>query len=36
MADNILTKDRTDADIALAAKDIGGVLFPRNIITAQK
>ena len=35
MADNILTKDRTDADIALAAKDIGGVLFPRNILTDE-
>ena len=33
MADNILTKDRADVDIALAAKDIGGVLFPRNILT---
>lgn len=35
MADNILTKDRADADIALAAKDIGGVLFPRNILTDE-
>lgn len=33
MADNILTKDRTDANISLAAKDNGSVLFPRNIIT---
>ena len=32
MADNILAKDRTDADITLAAKDNAGVLFPRNII----
>ncbi len=32
MADNILTKDRDDADIALAAKDLAGVLFPRNVI----
>ena len=32
MADNILSKDRADADIALAAKDIGGVLFPRNVL----
>ena len=32
MADNILTKDRTDADIALAAKDSAGVLVPRNLI----
>lgn len=32
MADNVLTKDRTDAPIALAAKDNAGVLFPRNII----
>lgn len=30
--DDILTKDRNDADIAIAAKDIAGVLFPRNII----
>ena len=33
MVDNIREKDRDDADIDLAAKDIGGVLFPRNIIT---
>jgi hypothetical protein len=33
MADNILTKDRTDANISLAAKDNGGVLFPRNVLT---
>lgn len=33
MADNILTKDRADADISLAAKDNAGVLFPRNILT---
>ena len=33
MADNILTKDRDDADIALAAKDLAGVLTPRNIIS---
>ena len=32
MADNILTKDRLDAYIDIAAKDIGGVLIPRNII----
>ena len=32
MADNILTKDRTDAPIALAAKDNAGVLFPRNLL----
>lgn len=32
MADNILTKDRNAADIALAAKDVGGILFPRNIM----
>lgn len=31
--DNILTKDRNDADIALAAKEIGLVLHPRNILT---
>lgn len=33
MADNILTTDRGGAEIALAAKDVGGVLFPRNILT---
>jgi hypothetical protein len=31
--DNIRTKDRDDADIAIAAKDVGGVLIPRNILT---
>ncbi len=36
MADNILTKDRTDADIAIAAKDNAGVLFPRNIIVTPE
>jgi len=33
MADNILTTDRTTANIAIAAKDVAGVLLPRNIIT---
>lgn len=33
MADNILTTDRAAADIDLAAKDIAGVLYPRNILT---
>ena len=33
MPDNILTKDRDGANIALSAKDIGGVLAPRNILT---
>lgn len=33
MSDNILTKDRDGADIALAAKDIAGVKTPRNILT---
>lgn len=33
MADNILTKDRADADLDIAAKEIGGVKFPRNILT---
>lgn len=33
MADNILTKDRADADLDVAAKDIAGVQFPRNILT---
>ena len=32
MADNILTKDRADANLDIAAKDIGGVQHPRNII----
>ena len=32
MADNILTKDRDDADIAIAAKDLAGVLVPRNML----
>lgn len=32
MADNILTKDRSDANLDIAAKDIGGVQHPRNII----
>lgn len=33
MADNILTSDRDGTDLDLAAKDIAGVLYPRNIIT---
>lgn len=33
MADNIKTKDRDLASIDLAAKDIAGVLHPRNILT---
>lgn len=33
MADDILTKDRNDANIAIAAKNVGGVLIPRNILT---
>lgn len=33
MADNILTKDRADANLDIAAKDIAGVQFPRNILT---
>lgn len=33
MTDNILTKDRDSADIALAAKDIAGIKFPRNVLT---
>ncbi len=33
MADNILTKDRNDADIAIAAKEVANVLVPRNILT---
>lgn len=32
MADNILTKDRANANLDIAAKDITGVLFPRNIL----
>lgn len=33
MADNILTTDRNNANLAIAAKDLVGVLVPRNIIT---
>jgi len=33
MPDNILTKDRDDANISLAAKDVSGILHPRNILT---
>lgn len=33
MADNIPTKDRNDADLDIAAKEIAGVKFPRNILT---
>jgi hypothetical protein len=33
MADNILTTDRADADLDIAAKEIGAVKYPRNIIT---
>jgi hypothetical protein len=33
VADNILTKDRADVDLDIAAKDISGVQFPRNILT---
>lgn len=33
MADNILTTDRAAAPIDIAAKDIAGVLVPRNILT---
>jgi hypothetical protein len=33
MADNILSTDRSAANIAIAAKDVAGVLVPRNIIT---
>jgi hypothetical protein len=32
MADNILTRDRDLATLDIAAKEIGGVKFPRNII----
>lgn len=34
MADNILTTDRAAAPIDIAAKDIAGVLVPRNILTS--
>lgn len=34
MADNILTKDRADVDLDIAAKDIAGVQYPRNILVA--
>ena len=33
MSDNILTTDRNSANIALAAKDVAGVLVPRNMLT---
>lgn len=33
MADNILTKDRADTNLDIAAKEIGAVKFPRNILT---
>jgi len=33
MADNILTKDRADGDLDIAAKDLAGVKYPRNILT---
>jgi hypothetical protein len=33
MADNILTKDRADANLDIAAKEIASVKFPRNILT---
>lgn len=33
MSDNILTTDRADADLDIAGKDIGGVIYPRNILT---
>lgn len=33
MADNILTKDRDLADLDIAAKEILGVKFPRNMLT---
>ena len=32
MGDNILTKDRLDAAIDIAAKDVAGIKFPRNIL----
>lgn len=32
MADNILTKDRDNANIAIAAKGVAGVLTPRNML----
>lgn len=33
MADNILTTDRSSANLDIAAKDVAGVKFPRNILT---
>lgn len=33
MADNILTTDRTAANLDIAAKEITGVKYPRNILT---
>lgn len=32
MADNILTKDRSGANLDIAAKDVAGVLVPRNLL----
>ncbi|MEY2689930.1 MAG: hypothetical protein RL375_4130 [Pseudomonadota bacterium] len=32
MADNILTKDRADANLDIAAKELAGVKYPRNIL----
>lgn len=32
MADNIRTKDRDDNDLDIAAKEVGGVQYPRNIL----
>lgn len=32
MSDNILTKNRSNADLDIAAKDIGGVQYPRNLL----
>lgn len=32
MADNILTKDRASVDLDIAAKEIGAVKYPRNIL----
>lgn len=32
MAENILTRDRANADLDIAAKEIGTVKFPRNIL----
>lgn len=35
MADNILTKDRANADLDIAAKEVGGAAKPRRTVQAS-